>query len=117
MDFREGSRDPFKKAREAPGTVAAHFRFPAIAVEISHPKIGCARGVLHQKYAIRSHTSMAIAQKRYLLRRKFISAAPIVDKDEIVAGTVHFRELKHIRSLTYAQLRRKHRTFLISSSY
>jgi hypothetical protein len=38
---------------------------------------------------------MAVAQKRYLLRRKFISTAPIVDEDEIVPGAVHFRKSKH----------------------
>src|ERR1700746_3164764 len=102
-DFGEGTRDLIKKAREAPSTVTTHFRFPAVAVEISHSKIGLARVVLDQQQAVRADPSMAVAQKSYLLRRKFISAAPIVDEDEIVSGAVHFRKSKHIRSLTYRE--------------
>jgi hypothetical protein len=60
-DFREGTPDLIKKAREAPSTVPAHFRFAAVAVEISHPKIGLACGALHKKHAVRADTSMALA--------------------------------------------------------
>jgi len=51
-DFREGARDLIKKAREAPSTVAAHFRFPAVAVEVSHPKICIGCGALGEKQAV-----------------------------------------------------------------
>jgi hypothetical protein len=94
-DFREGTRGLIKKAREAPSTVTTHFRFPAVAVEISHPKIGLACGTLDQKQTVPADTSMAVAQKSYLLRRKFVSTAPIIDEDEIVPGAVHFRKSKH----------------------
>src|SRR5580700_12053767 len=102
-DFRVRTRDLIKKARKAPSTVTTHFRFPAVAVEISHPKICLACGALGEKQAVRADTSMAVTQKGYLLRRKFISTAPIIDEDEIVPGAVHFRKSKHIRSLTVSE--------------
>src|SRR5271165_1735639 len=114
-DFREGTRDLIKKAREAPSTVTTHFRFPAVAVEISHPKICLACGALDEKHAVRADTSMAVTQKSYLLRRKFISTAPIIDEDEIVPGAVHFRKSKHIRSLTYNESKRKLQLLLCSA--
>src|SRR5271165_502469 len=114
-DFREGTRDLIKKAREAPSTVPAHFRFPAVAVEISHPKIRLGCGTLGEKQAVRADTAMAVTQKGYLLRREFVICAPIIDEDEIVPGAVHFRKSKHIRSLTYNESKRKLQLLLCSA--
>src|SRR5271166_6122477 len=114
-DFREGPRDLIKKAREAPSTVTAHFRFPAVAVEISHPKICLACKALGEKQAVRADTAMAVTQKGYLLRREFVICAPIIDEDEIVPGAVHFRKSKHIRSLTYNESKRKLQLLLCSA--
>src|SRR5271169_3086956 len=114
-DFRERTRDLIKKAREAPSTVTTHFHFPAVAVEISHPKICLPCGALGEKQAVRADTSMAVTQKGYLLRQKFVIIAPIIDEDEIVPGAIHFRKSKHIRSLTYNESKRKLQLLLLSA--
>jgi hypothetical protein len=59
-DVSECSGDLVDKARETPRTIPAHFRFAAITVIISHPKIGFACGRLDKKHSIRTDASMAI---------------------------------------------------------
>ena len=106
-DFRKRAGNLIKKACETPSAVAAHIRLTTVAVEISHPKVSLAHGLLGKEDPVGANASMTIAQKSYLLGLKFISAVPIIDEDEIVAGAVHFRKSKHTGSLTYNERKRK----------
>jgi hypothetical protein len=105
LQVGERSGDFVDKARETSGSVAAHLRFAAVAVIVSHPKIGFSGGCLDKEHSVRPDTSMAVTQMGELSRRKFVGARSIIDEHEIVPGAVHFRKPKHHHLLTYAQLR------------
>src|SRR6266849_6298743 len=60
--------DLFGKARQTARAISAHFRFAAVAIIITHPKIGAVRSFLKQKNPVRAHSAMAIANPNDLLR-------------------------------------------------
>src|ERR1700693_4545399 len=112
--FNDSGRSFETQVRECPGDlidnprktarpIPAHLRFAAVTIVISHPKIGFACRSLDQEHSIRPDASMTVTQERDLMRRKFVVARSIIDEHEIVPGTVHFRKLKHSRSLTYGE--------------
>src|ERR1041384_8093400 len=75
-----------RESRKAARTVAAHLRFAAVAIVITHPKIRAIGAVLEQKDAVRAHTAMTIADPHDLLRLQADLTRTIVDHHEIVSG-------------------------------
>jgi hypothetical protein len=88
LSLRAG--DLIRKTREATRAVATHFRFAAIGVKITHPKIGTVGRLFEQQNSIGPDAAMAIAKACDLAAIEMNVALAIVDQDEIVARAVHF---------------------------
>src|SRR5207244_6849044 len=90
------------EARETARAVAAHFRFAAVAIVITHPEICAVRAFLEQKDPVRANPAMAIADPDDLLEIELNITDPIIDHHEIVSGAVHLGETQHRRTVRLA---------------
>jgi hypothetical protein len=88
--------DFFYETGKTTRAIAAHFRFPAVAVVVTHPKVSAVGRGLDQQNPIRPYAAMTIANFRDLLRTQLHCAGTIVDHDKIVPRTVHFGESQHV---------------------
>jgi hypothetical protein len=57
--------------------------------------MGPVAGGLEQEDAIRAHAAMSIAQARDLITGQGEVASAIVEQDEVVSRSIHFRETQH----------------------
>src|SRR4029453_1136757 len=81
---------------KTPRAIAAHFRFPAVAVVVTHPKVSAVGRGLDQQNPIPPNPAMTIANFRDLLRAQMHFASAIVDHDKVVPRTIHLGESQHV---------------------
>jgi hypothetical protein len=84
------------KAGEAAGAVPAHLRGPAVAVE-EFPRPVSLFGVawLQEQETVGADALMAVAQGDDLTWGELELLLPIIDQDEVVAGSAHLGELQN----------------------
>jgi len=81
-----------RKAGDTTTAIAAHFRFPAISVIISHPEMRVL-GIFQKQDTVGSNGKPALAhvanesRSRFTLRQ---GGVPVVDYDKIVTRSDHF---------------------------
>src|SRR4029453_11097286 len=92
--------DFFYETGKTTRAIAAHFRFPAVAVVVTHPKVSAVNRGLDQQNPIRSNPAMTITNLRDLLRAQMHFARTIVDHDKVIPRTIHLSESQHIDWLT-----------------
>ena len=87
---RHPDQQPRSKAGKAPGPVATHLRFTAVAVEVAHPKISPRLRQFDRKKPVCPHPAMAVAKARDRRLVERNSVRTVVADNKIVAGAVHF---------------------------
>src|SRR2546429_2950991 len=94
-NFFLGCSDLVRETREATRAVATHLRFSAIGVEVTHTEICAVAWLFEQQDPVGADAAMPITQPRDLAAIQPNVSHPVVDKDEIVSGAIHFREAQH----------------------
>jgi hypothetical protein len=82
-------------ARKATRSIAAHLRFAAVGIVVTHAKVCAVRRALEHQHSIGPDAAMPVANPRDLRSRQLQIARAIIDHDEIVARAVHLRETQH----------------------
>jgi len=92
---RDPVRDPLEAggiAREAPGSIAAHFGFTTVRIEIPHAQ---PPGVaFDHKHPVGTHTPVAVTEERNLAGLRKAAPVPPVEHHKVVARAVHLGECK-----------------------
>jgi hypothetical protein len=87
---------------ETSGAVAAHLRFPAISVKVTHPKIRAVGWLFEQQDAVGAYAPVPITQLRDLGAIQSDASCPVIKQDEIVPGAIHFCETQHAMMIVAA---------------
>src|SRR5690606_35159726 len=82
---------------EATRAISAHFSLAAISIVVAEPEVGAVLGGLDGEQAIRANAAVAVAKMGDLIAVELEGEIAVVDDDEVVAGTVHFVEVKEHR--------------------
>src|SRR2546423_6344318 len=114
-NFFTGISDFLDETGKTTRAIAAHFRFAAVAVVVTHPKISAIGRWLHQQNPIRSNPAMTIANFRDLLRAQLHVARAIVDHDKIVPRPIHLGEPQHTIRVPHGCLNANHSSTVIPS--
>ena len=82
------------KAAKAARAIAAHLGFAAVGVVVTHFEVATVGGWFHTEQTIGSDAAMAVAELFDLVLGQREAEIAIVQHDEVIAGAVHFGELK-----------------------
>lgn len=90
--FKRAAFELVHKAGKASRTVAAHFGFAAVRVVVAHPVIGSILRRLDCEKPVCSDSTLTLADFFNLFAGQVERVVTVIDNNEIVAGTVHFRK-------------------------
>src|SRR5713226_945460 len=96
------ARDFMRETGKAARTVAAHFRFTAVAVKVAHPKVRAVPRFFQQQNSIGANAAVTIANACDLVGIEMNVSGTIVDHHEIVSGAAHLCESQHIPAIVVA---------------
>src|SRR5436305_9948068 len=80
--------DAIREPRKAARTVAAHFRFTAVAIVVAHPKIGAVCRPFHEQHTIGADATMPVTEPRDLFACELQITGTIIEHDEVVARAI-----------------------------